>query len=58
VYRRSIVKDIGVIEAVDELLRDIRNAEEQQGLEWLRAVMDVHRKYRLRLSPLGRPRSV
>jgi hypothetical protein len=49
VYRRSIVKDIGVIEAIDELLRETWNAEEKQGLEWLCVVIDVHRKHRLRL---------
>ena len=48
VYRRSIIKDIGVIEAIDELLREVRDEEEKQRLEWLRAVIDEHRKHRPR----------
>jgi hypothetical protein len=46
VYRRSIIKDIGVIEAIDELLMEVRDEEEKQRLEWLRAVIDGHRKHR------------
>jgi len=44
VYRRSISKDIGVIEAIDEILTEVRDEEEKQRLEWLRAVIDAHRK--------------
>jgi hypothetical protein len=32
VYRRSIVKGIGVIEAIDHLLADVRDEEERQRL--------------------------
>jgi hypothetical protein len=53
VYRRSIIKDIGVIAAIDVLLKAIRNAEEGQELERLHAVIEVHRKHRLRLQPPG-----
>jgi hypothetical protein len=45
VYRRSIIKDIGVIEAIDELLREVRDEEEKQGLEWLRAAIEAYRKH-------------
>jgi hypothetical protein len=45
VYRRSIIKDIGVIEAIDELLMEVRDEEEKRGLERLRAVIDVYRKH-------------
>ena len=44
VYRRSIIKDIGVIEAIDELLTEVRDEKEKQQLEWLRAVIEAHRK--------------
>jgi hypothetical protein len=44
VYRRSIVKDIRVIEAIDELLADVRDEEERQRLEWLRAAIEAYRK--------------
>jgi hypothetical protein len=45
VYRRSIAKDIGVIEAIDEILTEVQNEEERQRLEWLRAVIEAYRKY-------------
>jgi hypothetical protein len=48
VYRRSISKDMGVIEAIDELLTEVRDEEEKQRLEWLRAVIDAHRERRPR----------
>lgn len=44
VYRRAIVKDIGVIEAIDELLTDVRDEEERQRLEWLRGAIEAYRK--------------
>jgi hypothetical protein len=45
VYRRSIIKDIGVIEAIDELLTEVRDEEERQRLERLRAVIEAYRKH-------------
>jgi CRISPR/Cas system CSM-associated protein Csm2 small subunit len=45
VYRRSIIKDIGVIEAIDEILTEVQNEEERQRFEWLRAVIEAYRKY-------------
>jgi hypothetical protein len=45
VYRRSIVRDIGVIEAIDELLTDVRDEEERQRLEWLRGVIEAYRTH-------------
>jgi hypothetical protein len=45
VYRRSIIKDIGVIEAIDELLIEVRDEEERQRLECLRAVIEAYRKH-------------
>lgn len=45
VYRRSVVKGIGVIEAIDELLTEVRDEEERQRLEWLRAVIEAYRKH-------------
>jgi hypothetical protein len=36
VYRGSISKDVGVIEAIDECLMEVREEEERQWLEWLR----------------------
>jgi hypothetical protein len=44
VYRRSISRDIGVIEAIDELLSEVRDGEERQRLERLRAVIEAYRK--------------
>jgi hypothetical protein len=44
VYRRSIIKDIGVIEAIDELLMEVRDEEGKQRLEWLRAAIEAYRK--------------
>jgi hypothetical protein len=45
VYRRSIIKDIGVIEAIDELLMVISDEGEKLWLESLRAAIDVYRKH-------------
>jgi hypothetical protein len=45
VYRRSISKDIGVLEAIDELLIEVRDGEEKQWPEWLRAAIDAYRKH-------------
>ena len=45
VYRRSIIKDIGVLEAIDELLMEVRDEEEKQQLEWLRAAIEAYRTY-------------
>ena len=45
VYRRSISRDIGVIEAIDELLTEVRDEEERQRLEWLRGVIEAYRKH-------------
>ena len=45
VYLRSISRDIGVIEAIDELLTEVRDEEEKQWLEWLRAVIETYRKH-------------
>jgi hypothetical protein len=45
VYRRSISKDIGVIEAIDELLTEVRDEAERQRLEWLRGVIEAYRKH-------------
>jgi len=45
VYRRSIIKDIGVMEAIDELLMEIGDEEERLWLEWMRAAIDVYRKH-------------
>jgi hypothetical protein len=45
VYRRSIIKDIGVIEAIDKLLMEISDEEEKLRLESLRAAIDVYRKH-------------
>jgi hypothetical protein len=45
VYRRSISRDIGVIEAIDELLTEVRDEEERQRLEWLRAVIEAYRTH-------------
>jgi hypothetical protein len=44
VYRRSTSRDIGVIQAIDELLTEVRDGEERQRLEWLRAVIEAYRK--------------
>jgi hypothetical protein len=46
VYRRSVIKDIGVIEAIDELLMEVRDEEEKQQLEWLRAAIETYRTHR------------
>ena len=46
VYRRSIIKDIGVVEAIDELLTEVRGEEERQRLEWLREVIEAYRQHR------------
>jgi hypothetical protein len=43
-YRHSVVKDIGVIEAIDALLADVRDEEERQRLERLRAAIAAHRQ--------------
>jgi hypothetical protein len=45
VYQRSISRDIGVIEAIDELLTDVRDEEERQRLKWLRGVIEAYRKH-------------
>jgi hypothetical protein len=44
VYRHSVVKDIGVLEAIDALLADVRDEEERQRLERLRAAIAAHRQ--------------
>jgi hypothetical protein len=44
VYRRSISRDIWVIEAIDELLTEITDEEERQRLEWLRGLVETYRK--------------
>jgi hypothetical protein len=46
VYRRSISRDIGVIEAINELLTEVRGEEERQWLEWLRGVIEAYRNHR------------
>lgn len=48
VYRRSISKGVGVIEAIDEILMEVRDEEEKRQLKWLRAVIDAYRKSRPR----------
>jgi hypothetical protein len=48
VYRRSISKGVGVIEAIDEILTEVRDEEEKRQLKWLRAVIDAYRKSRPR----------
>jgi hypothetical protein len=48
VYRRSIVKDIGVVEAIDDLLAEVRDEGVKQLLEWLRAAIDAYRRHRPR----------
>jgi hypothetical protein len=48
VYRRSITKGVGVIEAIEEILTEVRDEEEKRQLEWLRAVIDAYRKSRPR----------
>lgn len=45
VYRCSISRDIGVIEAIDELLTDVRDEEVRQRLEWLRGVIQAYRTH-------------
>lgn len=45
VYRRSISKDIGVIEAIDELLTEVTDEEGRQRLEWLRGVIEAYRTH-------------
>jgi hypothetical protein len=46
VYRRSVIKDIGVIEAIDELLMEVRDEEEKQRLERRRAAIEASRTHR------------
>jgi hypothetical protein len=45
VYRRSISRDIGVIEAINELLTEVRDEEERRRFEWLRGVIEAYRKH-------------
>jgi hypothetical protein len=46
VYRRSIRRVIGVVEAIDELLAEATDEEERQRLEWLRAVIEAYHEPR------------
>jgi hypothetical protein len=55
VYRRSISKGVGVIEAIDEILTEVRDEEEKRQLKWLRAVIDAYRKSRPRRRRAARP---
>jgi hypothetical protein len=48
VYRRSLAKNIGVIELIDELLAEAKNEQDTRLLAQLRAEMDEYRRHRLR----------
>jgi hypothetical protein len=46
VYRRSVRRDIGVLEAIQELLAEAVDEAEVPGLERLRAVMQAYHQRR------------
>jgi hypothetical protein len=48
VYRRSLTKNIGVLEAIDELRAEAGEAQERGLLERLRAAMEAYHRQRRR----------